>query len=404
MNILLIHQAFAAIDEPGGTRHHEFARFLQRQGHQVTVITGQGSYLTGDRRHEARGIARTEDDLGVRIWRTPGIHAWHRSFFHRLLSFFSFMLRSFVAGHRIGDVDLIWGTSPPIFQAASAALLARWRKVPYVFEVRDLWPYFAVASGVLRSRILIQLSEWLERWLYRQASVVIVNSPGFIEHVRARGAEKVELIPNGVDTAAFGSLAESGTLREKLGLEDQFVVLYAGAHGLSNDLPTLLAAAERLKDEPSIHFVLLGAGKEKSNLIAMADQSKLDKVHFLDPVSKQKMPAELKEANAGVAILLPIDAYKTTYPNKVFDYMAAGLPVICAIDGVIREVIEEGRAGIFVQPGQPQALAEAVESLARDPERTIELGLAGREWVRSHFDREQLALRLEQVMRDVLKP
>jgi glycosyltransferase involved in cell wall biosynthesis len=402
MNILLIHQAFAALDEPGGTRHHEFARFLQRRGHQVTVITGQGSYLTGDRRKAARGIERMEDDQGVRIWRIPGYHSWHRSFFHRLLSFIGFMLRSVLTGLQVNQVDLIWGTSPPIFQAASAAFLARRRKIPFIFEVRDLWPYFAVASGVLRSRLLIRLSEWLEHWLYRQASVVVVNSPGFIEHVTERGAQKVELIPNGVDTAAFDSAAESGTLRKTLGLHDQFVVLYAGAHGISNDLSTLLKAAELLKQEPSIHFVLLGAGKEKSNLSTMAQELELDKVHFMDPVPKQSMPTELKEANAGVAILLPIEAYKTTYPNKVFDYMAAGLPVVCAIDGAIRKVVEDGKAGIYVQPGQPQALAEAIEALAKDPVKATEMGQAGRRWVSTHFEREQLALLLEGVMKEAL--
>lgn len=398
MNILLIHQAFASLDEPGGTRHHEFARHLQAIGHSVTIITGQGSYLTGVQTKADQKISRQVDDHGVEILRASGYHAWHRSFFHRFLSFIDFMIRSFLAGLRVGQVDLVWGTSPPIFQAVSAALLARWRGIPFLLEVRDLWPYFAVATGVLRSGLLIRMSNWLETWLYRVADVVVVNSPGFIQHVRARGAVHVELVPNGVDCEAFTKSEGAGSLRERLKIQDGFIVLYAGAHGLSNDLLTVLRAAQELKTQPDIHFVLVGAGKEKASLVEHARQADLGRVHFMDPVPKQDMPALLAEADAGLAILMGIEAYKTTYPNKVFDYMAAGLPVVCAIDGVIREVVEQGQAGIFVQPGNPSALAEAILGLARDRIGAERMGDSGRRWVCAHHDRKTLATDLSTIM------
>ncbi len=398
MKILLIHQAFAALDEPGGTRHHELARHLQGRGHPVTIITGQGSYLTGDRtaRHVERGPQF--DDVGVEIWRIPGYHAWHRSFFHRLLSFFSFMFRSFIAGLRIKELDLVWGTSPPIFQAVSAALLARLRRLPFVLEIRDLWPYFAIESGVLRSRLIIGMSTWLERRLYRAADVVVVNSPGYVEHVRARGAGRVEIVPNGVDCGLFAQAGAKGDLRERLEVGDGFLLLYAGAHGLSNDLTTLLSAAEILKASTDIHIVLVGDGKEKAALQAMARKRRLERVHFLDPAAKQDMPGLLAQADAGLAILMAIDAYKTTYPNKVFDYMAASLPVVCAIDGVIRKVVEQGEAGLFAQPGNPQALADAVQQLASNRENARKMGEAGRRWVNTHYDRVSLAEDLEKIM------
>ena len=402
MDILLIHQAFAALDEPGGTRHHEFARHLQTLGHRITIITGKGSYMTGDLGTTERGLLRQVDDLGVVILRTAGYQTWHRSFFHRLLSFISFMLRSFLAALRNGKVDLVWGTSPPIFQAVSAAALARWRRVPFLLEVRDLWPYFAVASGVLRSKLLIRLSNWLERWLYEAADVVVVNSPGYVQHVRERGAQRVELVPNGVDWREFSQVERDGNLRAQLGLGDAFLVLYAGAHGLSNDLGTLLRAAKELRGEPHIHIALVGAGKEKAKLVAQAQAWDLRQVHFLDPVPKQKMPELLSQADAGLAILMAIDAYKTTYPNKVFDYMAAGLPVLCQIDGVIREVVESGQAGIFVRPGDEIALAEAIRVLAADRTRARELGLAGKRLVRERYDRAGLTAKLESIMKETL--
>ena len=403
MNILLIHQAFASLDEPGGTRHHEFARHLQALGHRVTIITGQGSYLTGVQISQSKRMLYHVDDVGVEIWRSAGYHAWHRSFFHRILSFIDFMVRSFLIGLRVEQVELVWGTSPPIFQAVSAALLARWRRVPFLLEVRDLWPYFAVATGVLRSRILIRMSNWLESWLYRAADVVVVNSPGFIEHVRERGAQCVELVPNGVDCTVFSQAESSGALRERLSIRDGFLVLYAGAHGLSNDLVTVLQAAQELKLEPEIHFVLAGAGKEKNRLVEQAQQWDLGRVHFIDPVPKQDMPALLAEADAGLAILMAIEAYKTTYPNKVFDYMAACLPVVCAIDGVVRKVVEQGQAGIFVQPGSPHALAEGILRLAADRDGAKRMGASGRRWVCAHHDRNNLASNLAMIMEATLR-
>jgi glycosyltransferase involved in cell wall biosynthesis len=402
VDILLIHQAFASLDEPGGTRHHELARHLQGLGHRFTIITGQGSYLTGDITTSGRGVNRQVDDAGVEIWRIPGYHAWHRSFFHRMLSFLGFMIRSLLEGMRSDHLDLVWGTSPPIFQAVSAAFLARWRRVPFILEVRDLWPYFAVASGVLRSRLLIGMSNWLERRLYRAADVVIVNSPGFIEHVSARGAKRVELVPNGVDCETFVDVEADGEIREQLGIRDAFLVLYAGAHGLSNDLITVLRAAAILQSKPEIHIVLVGAGKEKAKLVTQAQAWQLSSVHFLDPVPKECIPAVFAQADAGLAILMAIDAYKTTYPNKVFDYMAAGLPVLCAIDGVIRNVVEEGKAGIFVQPGNPEALAEAILRLAGDRVSARQMGTAGRRWVCAHYDRKILASNLLKIMESVL--
>ena len=163
MHILLIHQAFVALDEPGGTRHHELARRLARQGHQVTIIASSVSYLTGN--SGDRKARKTTDDLGVTIIRSYTLPALHRSFVWRVFSFFSFMISSFINGLFVKSVDLIWGTTPPIFQGPTAWLLARLKGVPFLLEIRDLWPAFAIAVGVLKNNLLIQLSKWLERLL-----------------------------------------------------------------------------------------------------------------------------------------------------------------------------------------------------------------------------------------------
>lgn len=399
MHILIVHQAFATLHEPGGTRHHEFARLLAGRGHRVTIIASPVSYLTGS----PAASASEEREDGVRVLRARVYAAHHRSFFHRLIAFFSFMISSLLLGLRVEDVDLVWGTSPPIFQGVTAWALARVKCAPFLFEVRDLWPQFAIAVGVLRHPILIRLSEWLERFLYRHAERVVVNSPGFVAHVQDRGARQVELIPNGADPEMFNPLEDGAAFRRAHGWGNAFIVLYAGAHGVSNDLAVVLEAAERLAHRKDIRFVLLGDGKEKPSLQARAREKGLDNVTFLPPVPKNEVPLALAAADACLAILKPLEEYKTTYPNKVFDYMAAGRPIVLAIDGVIREVVEAAGCGIFARPGSPSALAEAVLFLESNREQARKMGTAGRKYLEENFSRQALVERLITLLEGMAK-
>jgi glycosyltransferase involved in cell wall biosynthesis len=399
MHILLIHQAFAALNEPGGTRHHEFARALAARGHRVTVIASRVSYLTGSSTEsDEAGL----DEAGVTVRRVYTYEALHKSFVHRVFAFLSFMAASFFAGLQVKNVDLVWGTSPPIFQGLTAWALAFLKHRPFLFEVRDLWPDFAIAVGVLKDPVLIRLSLWLERFLYSQAGRVMVNSPGYAAHVAGRGARQVELVPNGADPAMFDPYSEGTEFRLANNLEKDFIVLYAGAHGMSNDLEIVLKAALLLQERaPQVKLVFLGDGKEKPALQKKAADMRLDNVLFLPPVPKAEMAAALAGAGACLAILKPIEAYKTTYPNKVFDYMAAGRPVVLAIDGVIRQVVESAGCGLFVPPGDPQALAEVICSLAADPAAARTMGLAGRRYLEDHFSRQAAADKLAEIMEDL---
>jgi len=398
MHILLVHQAFAALNEPGGTRHHELARYLIEQGHRVTVIASPISYLTGTQQ-----TAKQDTDGPLTILRAYTYPALHRSFVHRVFSFLSFMFSSFILGFRVPAVDLVWGTSPPIFQGITAWLLARLKRVPFLFEVRDLWPAFAIAVGVLTNPILIEVSRWLERFLYRRADTLMINSPGFREHVQARGARKIALLPNGADTSMFDPSNEGLGFRSAHNLEGKYIALYAGAHGLSNDLDVLLSAADLLRDRPEIEIVLLGDGKEKARLRSRATAMHLENITFAPPIPKTDIPDALAAADACIAILKPIAMYKTVYPNKVFDYMAAGRPVVLAIDGVIREVLESASGGIFVPPGDAESLADAIRSLARDPNNGRILGQNGRRYVEQHFNRRTVAAELIVLIETMIK-
>jgi glycosyltransferase involved in cell wall biosynthesis len=399
MHILLIHQAFTAMDEPGGTRHHELARHLAREGHKMTIIASPVSYLTGAK--QGKRIRKQTDDLGVTIIRSATLPALHRSFIWRVFSFLSFMCSSFINGLFVRKVDLVWGTTPPIFQGPTAWLLSRLKGVPFLLEVRDLWPAFAVAVGVLKNKTLIRMSEWLERFLYKHANLVMVNSPGFIDHVNARGAKEVALVPNGADPEMFDPLADGSTFRQAHNLTDEFILLYAGAHGMSNDLDVVLDAAELLLSNTKIRFVLLGDGKEKSHLQEDAKRRGLDNILFLPPIPKVEIPSTLAAADACLAILKPIELYKTTYPNKVFDYMAAGKPVVLAIDGVIRELVEKARSGVFVPPGDGNALAAIIMNLASNPEKCRKMGLNGRKSIEMEFSRAKLAERFTTLLETI---
>ena len=201
----------------------------------------------------------------------------------------------------------------------------------------------------------------------------------------------------------FDPAADGSDFRGAHGLSDKFIALYAGAHGMSNDLGVLLDAAKLLRDDPHIQFILLGDGKEKPALQARAAELKLSNLVFLDSVPKSEMPAALAAADACIAILKPLEEYKTTYPNKVFDAMAAGRPIVLAIDGVIREVVEAARCGIFAQPANPSALAEAIRSLATDRAESRAMGRRGREYLEKHFSRAVIGESLFKLLEELVK-
>ncbi|MEK6222552.1 MAG: glycosyltransferase family 4 protein [Chloroflexota bacterium] len=404
MHILLIHQAFAALDEPGGTRHHELATHLTRHGHKVTIIASPISYLTGiaDKK-KIPWVTRQSGGENINILRVYTYPALHKSFVHRILSFLSFMISSFFVSLSIKNVSLVWGTSPPIFQGATAWAVARIKRVKFLFEIRDLWPVFAVAVGVLTNPILIRASEWLEKFLYHRADQLMINSPGFLHHIESKGGKNIALIPNGADASMFNPQSSGTAYRQVHGLEGKFVVLYAGAHGMSNNLSKILEAAKQLESIDEIAVVFVGDGKEKQNLIAQSQKMNLRNIHFLPPVPKTEMGEALAAANICIAILKPIEMYKTVYPNKVFDYLAAGKAIVMSIDGTAREVVEKAQAGIFADPSNPNEIAAVIEKFAKDKQKTKQMGLAGRAYLEENFDRAKLAQDLERLMQQIVQ-
>jgi glycosyltransferase involved in cell wall biosynthesis len=291
----------------------------------------------------------------------------------------------------VKDADLILGTTPPIFQAVSAWFVALIRRKPFLLEVRDLWPEFGVSMGVLKNPLIIALARWLENFLYARATHILVNSPAYREYMLKKGvpAEKVTYIPYGTDVDMFNPGVDGTSIRKKLNLENEFIVLYAGALGQANDIDTVLRAAERLNGESKIRIVFFGDGKERSRLESEARRMQLTNLIFAGVCPKKEMPLVISSADLCLAILQDVPMFRTTYPNKVFDYMASARATLLVIDGVVREVIEASAGGVFVPPGDDEQLARTILELSKDPQRVKRMGLNARDYLVKHLDRRE---------------
>ena len=398
MHILIIHQAFAGPDDPGGTRHFELARHLVQHGHRVTILASAVNYLTG------APVGDVDRDLppGLRIIRLPGPSTIHTSYAARFASFLAFSVGAWRAARRLDAVDVVWGTSPPLPQLLPAWVVSLGCPGGLVFEERDLWPEFAIGMGVVRPGLLTTCAVRFKRAMYGRARRIVINSPGFRRFIEEHGVapEKIRLVANGVDTSQFHPELRGDELRRAWGADSKFVVLYAGAIGAANGLEVVLDAAERLRGSDAL-FVLIGDGKARPELMRLARSRGLDNLCFAPAMPKSRMPEVLAASDACLAILRDIPLFRTTYPNKVFDYMAAGRPVLLAIDGVIREVVERADAGLFVKPGDAAALASAVERLMRAPEEARAMGRRGREAAVESFDRRLQGAEVEALLAEL---
>jgi glycosyltransferase involved in cell wall biosynthesis len=399
VHILLIHQVFNTPQQGGGTRHFELCRRLVAHGNEVTVVTSDVEYKADRVRREKPTIVG-----GIHVlyaWAPRGVH---RNFLRRLWAFLAYSVSSFWVAIRVPHVDVVWGTSPPLPQAETARLVAAIDKVPFVFEVRDLWVDNAVELNIVRNHTLVSAAHGLESRLYRAASRVVVNSPGFVTEVSKRTSpSKVIVVPNGVECSDFLPGQEPGRYRELFGLNaDSIVVLYAGNMGMANDLETVVGSADILRSRTDVEFHFFGSGMHVGSLKELVLLQHLRNVYFHEPVPKAAMPQLLCCADVCVAPLRDTPLFSLVFPNKVFDYMAAGKPIIYTIGGPIREALTSARTGAYVKPGDSQSMATALLRYADDPDLRIADGRRAAAYAVEHFDRHVAAERLASLMADVV--
>ena len=399
MKILLIHQAFVSPYEAGGTRHFDFAKYCKKEELEISIIASNLSYLTGKPTRKVSKLSYIENYENVEVYRAKTIETLHKSFRWRIVSFLSFTITSILVGLKLKDIKLVIGTSPPIFQAISSLIISKVKRVPFVLEIRDLWPEFAIDMKILKNNQLIYFARLIEKLLYNNAKHIIVNSPAYKTYIIKKyniKYDKITLIANGVDISNFRKSNKTIVSDSK-----SIVITYAGAIGYANDIGTILKAAKYLEKYNNIKFIIAGDGMMRNKMINYANQLSLKNIQFIGAIPKKDMPDLLSNTDICIATLLNIPMFKTTYPNKVFDYMAAGKPILFCIDGVIRKVIEKADCGLYVEPSDHVQLAKNILKLSQDKKNINRLGDNGRQYVEKHFNRSKQAILFKNLINNI---
>ncbi len=406
MKVLHLSQYFPPEAGAVQVRAMTIARTLAEHGHQVTVLTEVPNHPAGIVHPDYRGkLWVREIRNGVDV-----LHLWVKTapvknFRTRIAFYLSYMFAAIIAGLLLPRYDVIFANSPPLFVAVAGWFISLVRRNPFVMEVQDLWPESAVMLGELKNPRFIRWAEWVERQCYRRAKRVVAVTQGICNRLVARNVSeaKVVLIPNGSNIDIFQPDPEGGArLRTELGLEGKFVALYGGIHGIAQDLETLIEAARLLADEPGIEFVFVGDGPKKDELLALKDSYGVTNLLMLPGQSLEKMPAYLSMADVALVPLRKVDLFLGARPTKMFDAWACQTPTVITVDGEARVVLEKVGAGIFVEPENPRALADALLQLRDKPDELMQMGLAGCQAVIDQYSLQAVAQQIEQTLGEVV--
>ena len=399
LRVLFLTQYYPPETGAAPARAVHFARALARAGHEVRVVTGLPNHPSGVLRTEYAGVRRASERLdGIeveRVWlyttpeKTPLTRLWNH------LTFAWSALPPLLSGPR---PDVVLVSTPPLFLGLSAWLAARLRRAPMVLDCRDDWPRAVVALGALRPGLMTGALDALARCLQRRAARVIAANPGTLREWRGRGLDtgRLELITNGADTDLFTPAPSPDGDGPRM-----FTVLYAGTHGLVHGMEVVLDAAERLRERRDVRFVLIGDGVAKPALERRAREAGLTQVEFHPSLRPEHLVEAIRAADVCVATTGSHAFCGEVIPVKVFDYLACGRPVVAAVRGDAADVVTRSGAGVVVDPGDGEALANAILELASDPARRAEFAQAGPPFVRAHYSRRATGARLERLLVEV---
>lgn len=393
MKILYFHQHFSTPKGSAGIRSYAMAQSLIRNGHQVTMVCGSfGAGQTGLTQPFDKGVRKGNVD-GIDIIEFELPYSNSLSFLKRILIFLSFAFKSIKVAFT-EQYDVLFATTTPL-TAGIPGIFAKWlRRKPFVFEVRDLWPELPKAMGVIKNPVVLWMMSVLEWVSYRSADRLVGLSPGIVEGIKKRGVapEKIASIPNGCDLDIFAQEHEPWRPAEVKSTD--LMAIFTGTHGLANGLGAVIDAAAELqkRGRDDIKLVLVGDGMQKKTLVEQASQRQLTNIVFHDPVNKTKLAGLMASADIGLQILANVPAfYYGTSPNKFFDYIAAGLPVLNNYPGWLAELIENQKCGFAVAPENPQAFADALEYAADHREILVQMGKNAQQTAQAQFNRQDLS-------------
>ena len=414
MKILYVSQYFPPEMGAPAARAAELAHHWAEAGHDVSVLTGFPNHPTGvvppEWRSRLRRLVYREEVDKVNVFRTWLWPLPNRKAHERMRNYVSFFLSAALRGMTIPRPDVIVATSPQLLVALAGWWIAFARQIPFVFEVRDLWPESLAAVGAgNEDSLLYHALAAVAKFLYQRAETIVVVTPAFKEHLIRRWrvpAEKIAIVENGVETDLFtpASPPANAALRQQLGAEDKFLVCYVGTMGMAHGLETLLDAAAQLQHEsPEVQFLLVGEGAEKQRIKALAESRALSNVTFLDQQPRERVPAFISASDACLVLLKKTDVFKTVIPTKMLEFMSCARPVILGVDGQARQIVEEAGAGLVIEPENSVALVQAVKQLAANRDLGISLGKNGREYIVQHFSRGRTAEKYIRTLQAVLK-
>ena len=402
MKILLIHQYFLENNDSGGSRWTSFTKKWNDENHEIIVLAGMVHYTTGKKQEKYRGKFFFTDKISEKLTviRSHVSESYNSSFLGRLWAYFSFVLSSLFSGvfKLKNNFDLIIVTSPPLFVGITALILSKIKGIPFVFEIRDLWPESAIDTGVLKNKFIIKISLYFEKIIYKKASLIVVLTPAFKQkliEIKNVNPEKIILIPNAADFYLTDQLIETfdvNKFRSNNNFNNKFIVLYVGAHGVANNLIQIIKAAEKTQfTDPEILYLLIGDGMEKKMLMNEAKIKNLNNILFLDPVPKNEILKYILSSNIGTSVLKKADTFKTVYSNKTFDYMSCKKPILMLIDGISRELVEEANCGLYVEPENINSFVEKILFYKNNQDTVQVHGENGYNYAKLHFDRDKLA-------------
>lgn len=395
MRFVLLTHYYPPESNAPASRAFEHAKAWQAQGHEVVIVTAAPSHPKGVVYPGYANQFSDEIESGIRVIRLPTLLAANRGIFVRSVAFFGFFASVWRHRKRIPDADAVISTSPQFFCGLAGILLRR-PGTSWVLEIRDLWPESIVAVGAMRRNPVVLLLEVLEGWAYRKADLVVTTTEPHREHVKARAPKtSVEVIANGVTPGVLAVRPGAGAaIRDELGLGDRFVAAYFGTHGMAHKLETVVEAAQLLRHDDRIRFLLAGDGAAREDIEREVRKRGLGNILMLGQQPRERMAELWAVADAALVLLRRSPTFENVLPSKLVEGMSLGKPVILGVCGAARALLEAAGAGIAIPPEDATALATATQELASDREMAARMGSAGMAHVRQHYDRAELAARM----------
>jgi glycosyltransferase involved in cell wall biosynthesis len=387
-------------------RVHEVSREWVHLGHDVTVVTGFAHHPTGVKAPPDRWkLTRRESVDGIDLVRTYVYAAPNAGTLRRMLSYASFFASAVSIGaFRTARPEVVVATSPQLLCACAGYVLSRLKRVPFVFEGRDLWPESIIAVEAMKDNLVVRGLKRVAGYLYRRCNRIVTVGHGYkrqIEQRYAIRADQMVVVPNGIDTALFVPGQKQNDVRREYGWGDRLVLLYVGTHGMAHALHVVLEAAQAFRDDGSKLFVFVGEGARKEHLKHRAAELDLPNVQFIDQQPKQRIPLFYAACDIGLVTLRNTPLFQDVLPSKIFEYLGMERPVVISVEGEARRLVENADAGVFVAPENVAELVRAIRDLSAHPDRLAAMGRSGREHVLAHYDRKTLAERYAGLLRSV---